>query len=398
MPEFQVRWHEPAAGVRQRRVVADHAGAVAAALGVAPAQILAATPVGPAPRRWSLGIRPLPANGGVDLRLFAQELSVLLQAGVPLLEALQTLREKDAGAAALDSVCEALREGRTLSAALEGAGFDSLFVALVAASERTGQITDTLRQHAAYLAWSEALRARLTAAAIYPLLLLAAGGAVILFLLLYVLPRFAGVFDGLGHELPLASQALMSLGSAASGHPLLTLAIAVGVPLALVLAGRRPAVRVRAQHALWRSPFFGPRLRVLALARLYRTLALLLHAGVPALASLGLAEAALAAPLRRALRGTSAAVSAGVRLSQAMHSHGLATPVALRMLRVGESSGSVAAMFDAAAAFHDEEIARFSDLVTRALNPLLMLLMGGVIGGIVVLMYLPIFTLMEQVQ
>ena len=68
------------------------------------------------------------------------------------------------------------------------------------------------------------------------------------------------------------------------------------------------------------------------------------------------------------------------------------------MLRVGESSGSVAAMFDAAAAFHDEEIARFSDLVTRAVNPLLMLLMGGVIGGIVVLMYLPIFTLMEQVQ
>ena len=153
-----------------------------------------------------------------NLRLFSQELAVLLQAGIPLLEALLTLREKDdgsgSGRATLDSVADALREGLPVSAALARApgAFDGLFIALVAASERNGQLSTTLRDHAAYLAWSEALRRQLQASLVYPLMLLAAGGAVILFLLLYVLPRFAGVFDGLGRPLPWASQALIDLG------------------------------------------------------------------------------------------------------------------------------------------------------------------------------------------
>jgi general secretion pathway protein F len=106
----------------------------------------------------------------------------------------------------------------------------------------------------------------------------------------------------------------------------------------------------------------------------------------------------LAAPLRPALRAVAAAVEAGERLSDAMAAQGLATPVALRMLRVGESGGALPTMLDRAASFHDEEIARLTELVTRVVNPALMLVMGVVIGGIVVLMYLPIFTLVEQVQ
>jgi len=390
MPEFLVRTHEPAHGVRERRVTAEHAGNVASALGLPAVQVLSVTPV----------VVPTRRRSRLDLRRLAQELSVLLQAGIPLLEALSTLREKDASAAALDGVIAALREGRPLSAALADApqDFDALFVALVAASERNGQLVATLRDHAAYLAWSQALRARLVAAAVYPLLLLAAGGAVILFLLLYVLPRFAGVFDGLGHELPAASQALMSLGVAAHAHPVAALSIAACLPLAAWLAWRSAAARQQVAALLWRSPFIGPRLRVLALARLYRSLALLLGAGVPVLPALRLAEGLLDASLLRALQRATGQVATGQRLSQALQAQGLATPVALRMLRVGESSGEVAAMLERAAAFHDEEIAQFSELVTRTVNPLLMLVMGTVIGGIVVLMYLPIFTLMEQVQ
>jgi len=177
-----------------------------------------------------------------------------------------------------------------------------------------------------------------------------------------------------------------------------SLAIAGSLPLAAVFVWRHPAAGAWAGRQLWRSPFIGPRLRVLALARLYRCLSLLLGAGVPALPALRLADGVLAAPLRPSLRATTAAVGGGQRLSQAMQAQGLATPVALRMLRVGESSGEVAAMLERAAAFHDEEIARFSEIVTRTVNPVLMLVMGVVIGGIVVLMYLPIFTLMEQVQ
>ncbi len=392
MPEFIARIHDTPQGVRSLRVQAEHAGAVAQALGVDPRRLLSVAPaqvVGAARRHQAL-----------SPRLFAQELAVLLQAGVPLLEALVTLREKDSSAQVLDTVLEALRAGQPLSVALarEPRAFDELFIAVVAASERSGQLALTLRDHAAYLGWSESLRARLVAAAVYPLMLLAAGGAVVLFLLLYVLPRFAGVFEGIGKDLPPASQALIHLGVAAHAHPAVAVSVALALPALAFAVWRAPAARAAAAALMWRSRFVGPRLRVVALARLYRCLALLLSAGVPVVGALRLAQGVVPLPLRDGLGRTVADVASGQRLSQALLDAGLATPVALRMLRVGESTGEVAAMFAQAAAFHDEEIARLSELVTRTVNPLLMLVMGTVIGGIVVLMYLPIFTLMEQVQ
>jgi general secretion pathway protein F len=174
--------------------------------------------------------------------------------------------------------------------------------------------------------------------------------------------------------------------------------LAASLPVVIIAAWRLPIARAAMARALWRSPGIGPRLRVVALARLYRCLALVLSAGVPVPSALRLAEGVLSEPLRPALASTLTQVSSGIRLSQALQAQGLATPVALRMLRVGESSGEVAAMFGRAASFHDEEIARLSELITRTVNPVLMMVMGVVIGGIVVLMYLPIFTLMEQVQ
>jgi general secretion pathway protein F len=394
MPDFLVRTLEPRHGVRERRVQAAHAQAVPTALGLAPHQVLQVQAVAP---RWWTPKRRAPA---LDLRLLTQELAVLLQAGVPLIEALQTLREQGASATVLDAVVLALQQGQPLSAAMgeHPTHFDGLTCALVAASERNGQLAPTLAQHAAYLAWSQALRAKLVAAALYPLMLVGASWAVLVFLLLYVLPRFAGVFEGLGRELPWASQALLNAGQAAAAQPLFTLALAVGLPTAAVLAWRHPRSQAALAAALWRVPALGARLRVLALARLYRCLALLLQAGVPALPALGLAQAVLPAALRTALALATQQVAQGQRLSAALQAQGLATPVALRMLRVGEHSGELPAMLARAAAFHDEELARLSELVTRTVNPVLMLVMGVLIGGIVVLMYLPIFSLMEQVQ
>ncbi len=413
MPLYDAQWLEPASAtspaqpgrVRQARVQAAHAQAVADVLGVPAPLLLSVQPVGPGWGRLQRGIS-LRLARRLSLRLFSQELAVLLQAGIPLLEALQTLREKDGAGAddsagsPLDPVIAALRDGQTISNALASApdSFDPLFIALVAASERSGQLATTLRDHAAYLAWAQALAGQLRAALVYPLLLLGAGGAVILFLLLYVLPRFAGVFDGLGRDLPLASRWLIDLGVLAAAHPGLAIGLALAGPVLALLGTRSPALQRAAQAALWRSPGLGPRLRLVALARLYRALSLTLSAGVPAPAALQLVAGVLPLPLQPALLQVLQQVRSGQRLSASLQAQGLATPVAWRMLRVGESSGEVPAMLQRAAAFHDEQIARLSELVTRLVNPLLMLVMGVVIGGIVVLMYLPIFTLMEQVQ
>ncbi len=398
MSSFQVQVLRGGA-VRSERIEAVDRAAIATALGVSPQHVLAVDEVS-ASSHPALSFK---RRASFPLQLFSQELSVLLDAGIALLEALSTLREKEANPAvrgALDAVIAQIEQGQPLSAALrqQPETFDELVCAIVAANERTGQLSTALAQHARYLAWVDALRSRLVAAMVYPLMLLGVGSAVILFLLLYVLPRFAGILDGLGNSLPWGSRVLIGFGQTAGAHPWAVLggiALMVVVVLAVL---QQPAVRQRAQAALWTLPGLGPRLRVLALARLYRSLAMLLASGVPVLSSLRIVVDVVAAPWRPAVRAAAAQIERGERLSTAFDDQNLATPVARRMLRVGERSGEVAAMLERAAAFHNEEAARLTELLTRAINPALMLVMGVLIGGIIVLMYLPIFQLVEQVQ
>jgi general secretion pathway protein F len=402
MPEFDVAIHQPGSAPRRARVTAASAQQVAAALGVAPGQLLsvqaasgaaAAAPVA----RAGAGRPPL------SLRLLSQETAVLLDAGIPLLEALTTLQQKETRADAercLAALCEALREGRTLSDALaaQPQAFDALFIAIVRANESSGSLAAALREHARYRAWAERLRDRLTGALIYPALLLLAGGAVVLFLLLFVMPRFAGVFEGDAAALPWASRLLFSVGTAWADRPLLAVALALSPLLLVVLASRQPALRAALQVQAWRLPGLGPQLHTLALTTTYRAMGMLMAAGVPVPTALALVQGVVAAPLRAALGRATQGVHEGLRLSDALEQQALATPVARRMLRVGEQSGELAQMLTRTAEFHDEEIERLADWIARALTPLLMLAMGVVVGGIVVLMYLPIFQMMEQVQ
>jgi general secretion pathway protein F len=397
MPSYQARVYR-SEGVRTQRVEAPDRQSIAAALGVAPQHVLEVQEIGAAARSGArAGARRFP------LRLFSQELAVLLDAGIALLEALQTLREKEASEpvrVALDAVLAQVEQGQPLSVAMRAQpqAFDELICAIVAANERSGQLSTALAQHANYLAWVENLRARLIAACIYPLMLLAVGGAVILFLLLFVLPRFAGILDGLGNELPWGSRILITFGQTAGAHPWTVLGAVALLFAAGAALWRQQPLRLRLQASMWTLPGLGPRLRVLALARLYRSLAMLLASGVPALASLRIVHDIVAAPWRPAVTAAAARIERGERLSEALEAEELATPVARRMVRVGERSGELAAMLERAAAFHDEEALRLTELLTRAINPALMLVMGVLIGGIIVLMYLPIFQLVEQVQ
>ncbi|MDG0857285.1 type II secretion system F family protein [Roseateles puraquae] len=394
MPEFDVRYLDATRRPARARVQAADAGSVARALGLPAASLLAIEPVKTA---------PLAARGGrFPRRQFAQQLAVLLRAGIPLLEALQTLRAQDNPPpvnAALGGIIERVQLGESFSAALRSQpqAFDALFVAVVEASERSGQIEQALFEQASYLAWVEQLRGKLVAAAIYPAMLIVAGTAVVLFLLVFVVPRFAGLLEGVGGELPLASRALIAVGAFSGAHPtalLLITAALVAVPVWAWTQGLREALLAQ----LWRLPLIGPRLHLLSLAQLYRCLAMLLLAGVPVVPALSNARGVAAPHLRAALDRATEAVRVGERLSSSLQREGLTTPVSLRMLIVGEHSGELGAMLAQAAGFYDEELSRLSDLVTRLVNPALMLVMGLVIGTVVVLMYLPIFQLVDQVQ
>ncbi len=399
MPDFVIHTLDPAHGASRRSVRAADEQAAVASLRVDPSHVLSVRPAdavhGEPANRPSR--RPFP------LRLFSQELSVLIAAGIPLLEGLVTLREKEASASvarALDGVIAALQDGQPLSAALESqpGAFDALFVAVVQSSERTGQIGEALREHAGYLAWVDALRSKLVSASIYPLTLIVAGVAVIVFLLLFVVPRFAGILEGVGGELPAASRVLIAVGSVSGEHPWATAVVALALLIAPVLAWRQSALRDWVSARLWRLPLLGPKLHLLALAQFYRTASMLLGAGVPAVNALTAARAVISVRLRVALDDAIERVGRGERLSVALQAAGLTTPVSLRMVRVGERSGNLGPMLRNAADFYDEELSRLTELVTRLVNPALMLVMGVVIGSIVVLMYLPIFQLVEQVQ
>ena len=266
------------------------------------------------------------------------------------------------------------------------------------ASERTGDLPQALQRYVDYQEQMESVRKKIVSASIYPVILLAVGGLVTLFLLGYVVPRFSRIYEDLGSNLPFMSRVLMQWGQllAANGPTILVGAIAVLASLGWVLS--REVTRSWFLARLWSIPALGERVRIYQLARFYRTLGMLLQGGTPVVTALTMSADLLQQGLRARLEAASARISEGISLSVAMEESGLTTPVAQRMLAVGERTGRMGDMTDRVAAFYDDEIARFVDWFTRLFEPLLMTVIGIVIGGIVVLMYFPIFELAGSIQ
>jgi general secretion pathway protein F len=332
------------------------------------------------------------------LILFSQELLVLLQAGIPLVHSIETLAQKERRPewrTVMERLGAALREGRPLSVALEAmpSAFPALYVATVRASERTGDLAAALARYTAYALQIEAARKKLLQASIYPALLVGAGGLVSLFLMLHVVPRFSRIYEERASDLPLFSRLLLEWGRIVEGQALPVLCIAA-VAISLAVFGlRAPRVRTALLDTLWRLPYAGERMQLHALARLYRTAGMLLRGGMPLVSALDMSGALLHPRLRDRLAAARQAIAEGKPVSVSLDRHRLATPVALRMLAVGERSGNMGEMMDRIAAFHDEEIERWLEWFTRLFEPLLMAAIGLVIGAIVVFMYMPIFEL-----
>ncbi len=393
---FEVRAAQPGAGVVKLDIDADSAEAALKAARARGYAALAATPVGGAGK---LGGR----RRRFALVLFSQELLALLTAGLSLIEGLETLAEKEQASDAgrvLHGVLESLYEGMPFSDAMERQpeAFPALFVATVRASEKTGDLAEALTRYIAYETQFDVVRKKVVSASVYPLLLIAFGGLVVVFLLMYVVPRFSVAFAESSVELPFASRMLMKWGEVVTVHggQILTYAaIVVGVGVWLLT---RQSTRRRLAQLLWRVPTFGERMRLYHLARFYRTLGMIQRGGIPLVTALGMAGGLLSAGLKDGLERARQAVEQGLPLSRAFGDNGLTTPVAVRMLRVGERSGRMAEMLERIGIFDDDEIARWVDIASRMLEPLLMVVIGVVIGGVVLLMYMPIFQLASSVQ
>lgn len=344
-----------------------------------------------------------PRKTKFPLVLFSQELLALLDAGLALVEALETLAEKELRPdvkKTLMQIVLSLYEGHTLSYALRQseANFPPLYVAAVRASETTGALPEALARYVTYQTQMDGVRQQVVSASIYPMLLAGVGGLVMVFLMLYVVPRFSHIYADIGGDLPFMSRLLMGWGQFISDHGE---GLFGGVVLLLVLMlylFTRPFFKQWLTLALWRLPTIGARLHLYQLARFYRSLGMLLRGGMPVVTALKMVSDLLQLSLHDQLALAAASIREGQSISQSMERNGLTTPVALRMLRVGERTGKMGEMMERIAGFYEEETARWVERFTKLFEPLLMVFIGLLIGGIVVLMYLPIFELAGSIQ
>jgi len=338
-----------------------------------------------------------------DIATLSFELASLMAAGLSVLDSLQTLAAKEKSAArkaALLDVVDGVREGMALSQALarRPGMFPQLLIATVSASEQTGDLSTSLRRYSEHQQGMRVLRDKVVGAAIYPMLLLAVGCVVIAFLLGVVVPKFAVLIESTRRELPWSSQLMMSWGRMAADH---AWAVAVGAvaSIAVVAAVAMQLVRTGAK-ARWVEalPLIGPVVRQFRHSQLYRTTGMLVRGGIPAPRAFDLTADLLGDQDRRRMREAITLLREGRSISNALQGAGLADPVASSMLAVAERTGGLAEILERIALFHESTLQRSVELTSKLFEPLLMIVIGLVIGAIVVLMYLPIFDLASSLQ
>lgn len=347
--------------------------------------------------------REVGGRGAFSLVLFNQELMALLDAGLTVIESLQTLRKKAESptvANLLDRLLTDLRQGRSFSDALAASPehFPELYVAAIRASERSGNLPDALSRYIVYQLQFDVLKKKLITAAIYPSMLLSVGLLVTLFLVGYVVPRFSAVYEGAGRQIPWLSGVLLAFGRIIFNHWETVAALVILAAFGLLAAVRTASIRQRLLDLALHLPALGRRAAAYRLARFYRTLSLLLDAGIPLVRAMTMTAGLFSGREAVRLADARRAVEEGQPFSQALERHGLATPIALSLLTVGEKSGRLSDMLERAARFHDEEFSRWMDWASRLLEPLLMAVMGVLIGGVVVLLYIPIFDLASSLR
>jgi general secretion pathway protein F len=334
----------------------------------------------------------------LPLVLFSQELLALLRAGLGIVESLEALHEKEINPALRPiyaSLLQGLRDGKRLSMVLAEYpdNFPPLYLGVVRAAEGTGDLPRSLHRYIEYQQRIDSVRAKVVSASIYPMILISVGGAVSLFLMSYVVPRFAGVYQGAGRELPWMSALLLAWGDFIASHTsamLMALGL-IGVALAFLWQ------RIRAKGGwVWLLsyvPGVAERVHVYELSRLYLTLGMLLEGGIALITAMDTVREVVSFNVAQRLNLAKLQIQSGMPLSEAFFAHHLTTPISLRMLSVGERSGDMGGMLLQSAAFYDGEITRWIDRFMRSFEPLLMTAIGLVVGVIVVLLYMPIFDL-----
>jgi type IV pilus assembly protein PilC len=349
----------------------------------------------------------LPGLGGVktkDLLVFTRQFAVMIDAGLPLVQALDiigTQADNPEFRRVLMAVKGRVESGSTFADALgeHPKVFDELFVQLVRAGEIGGILDTILNRLGAYLEKNEKLKRRLKGAMVYPSIVLTVAVGVVIVLLAYVTPTFEKMFKDFGGAMPGPTQFLIDLSHGLRN----SWYIFVGVPVALVVAFRafvaNPKGRVLWDKFTLKLPVFGPLVRKVAVARFTRTLGTLLSSGVPILDALEIvAKSAGNRVVEQGILYVRARISEGKNIAGPLAETRVFPPMVVQMIGVGEATGAMDAMLNKVADFYDDEVDVSIAALTSMIEPLLMVFLGGVVGGFLIAMYLPIFSIAGNIK
>jgi type IV pilus assembly protein PilC len=339
-----------------------------------------------------------------DFLSFNQELLVLIRSGLPILQVLDTVLERSESGPmrqVLREIREDVRGGAALS---ETFGkfpriFPHLYVASIKAGERTGELPLTIGRYIAYQKRVEAIKAKVRSATFYPMILCLASISVVLFLLFYVIPSFTQIYADARVELPFLTRVLIATADAMIGKIYFWAPSLLFAAVTVSFFARTPRGRCLIDRALLAVPFFGHLAIEYAVTGFCRTLSTILAGGIPLTQAMRMARGTLnnqilEGKVDQAVRK----VEEGTSFSAALTQSGFFPVIALRMIAAGETTGSLGEMLTEVSEFYEGEVERRLDRMTTLVEPLMMLAMGLLVGGIVVAMYIPIFQLAGTVR
>ena len=338
-----------------------------------------------------------PKVGGKTLSVFTRQFATMIDAGLPLIQALDILGSQEPNPTlqkAIGRIRGDVESGSTLSNALKKHPkiFSDLYVSLVAAGEMGGMLDTILARLATYIEKAEKLKSKVKGAMVYPSVVLTISIIVIAILLIFVIPVFQEMFEGLGGELPYLTQMVVDIS-----HFLRTNIIYILVALALLYFA---FIRFRATEkgkiavdkTLLGLPIFGSLLKKSAIANFTRTLGTMTSSGVPILDGLGIVAGTSGNKVvEQAILDTRTSISEGKTIAEPLGKSGIFPPMVTQMISVGESTGALDTMLEKIADFYEDEVDAAVDALTSLIEPLMMVFLGGTIGVMLAAMYLPIF-------
>jgi type IV pilus assembly protein PilC len=339
-----------------------------------------------------------------EFLVFNQEFATLLKAGMPLVQSIDLLRHQVVNPVfrgVLDDVHEKVRGGMALSDAFGDHGdlFPRVYTASLLAGERSGNLDAILRRYVVYEKVIDTVRRRTISALIYPVILIVMAIGLVGIIVLRVVPAFSEFYASFDAELPISTRIILGFSNFAQEQYLLVTAGVVLVSAAFAAWIRRPGQRARFDHALLAIPFVGPTARKFVTAQMARTLATLLGGGIPLVNSMEVTARSVSNHhMAKELDVVTQRVREGQGLAASLTARAVVPDVALKMIEVGEQTGSLQDMLSSLADFYDEEVETSVGRFVTFIEPALLVLMGLVIAVLVLALYMPLFQLSNVVN